>query len=271
MAAAGECGKYEQPLWTSVVSGTIGGGVGVIVGYPFESVKVRMQTGRRARLFGSLFSGVSAPLLAVTPQWALMYSMYFAAQSFLDYDGPEAARGALSGALCGLATASITAPVDAIKIQAQNEKLSASTVVRRLVATGGARALGHGMLATCVHLVLSQAVFFAVYEHVLGRLDKKKKNKTTSGWFDWRPAGGAAGLVEWTTCMTTDTVKTRLQAGPLGTRYVDAWAATYRDGGLRCFYRGYVPMLCRAIPVNASAYFVIELVNSTLLRWRVAS
>lgn len=55
--------KYAQPLWTSVVSGTVGGSVAVrwltfasilntlqvIIGYPFESVKVRLQTGKTAQ------------------------------------------------------------------------------------------------------------------------------------------------------------------------------------------------------------------------------
>eukprot|EP00632_Arachnochrysis_sp_CCMP2950_P004779 CAMPEP_0185711688 /NCGR_PEP_ID=MMETSP1164-20130828/33285_1 /TAXON_ID=1104430 /ORGANISM="Chrysoreinhardia sp, Strain CCMP2950" /LENGTH=100 /DNA_ID=CAMNT_0028379231 /DNA_START=1 /DNA_END=300 /DNA_ORIENTATION=+ len=76
--------KYAQPLWTSAISGTVGGAVGVVVGYPFECVKVRLQTGNRERLFSSLFAGIAAPLVGVTPQWALMYWAYFASQASLD-------------------------------------------------------------------------------------------------------------------------------------------------------------------------------------------
>lgn len=107
----------------------------------------------------------------MTPQWALMYSAYFYSQSVLETTSLSGtARDALSGALCGLAVASVTAPVDSVKvcrsaaplpkcsqIRAQNERLSAGEVLRRLLATGGLGALGHGMLATIIHLVLSQA------------------------------------------------------------------------------------------------------------------
>mmetsp|Transcript_2457 Transcript_2457/g.6323 ORF Transcript_2457/g.6323 Transcript_2457/m.6323 type:complete len:94 (+) Transcript_2457:37-318(+) len=82
MAGAEE--KYAQPLWTSVVSGTVGGAAAVIIGYPFESVKVRLQTGQIKGIFGSLFSGLPAPLVGVTPQWALMYAAYFYSQSLLE-------------------------------------------------------------------------------------------------------------------------------------------------------------------------------------------
>jgi len=264
--------KYsQQPLWTSVVSGSVGGAVAVVVGYPFETVKVRMQTGRTQRLFSALFKGVSSPLCAVTPSWALMYFSYSFAQSAMDGRVEGAARrGALSGAICGLAVATVTTPFDAVKIAAQNERIGAWEAARRLLRQ---RSVFHGLSATCVHLCLSQAIFFATYESVLDRLPD-------ASW-GGAVAGGAAGVVEWTTCLPTDTVKTRYQAGPVGARYLDVFAATYRSGGfLRGFYRGYLPILCvrfpffcslpavsrlRAVPVNASAYFIIESTNAFLM------
>lgn len=87
-----------------------------------------------------------------------------------------------------------------------------------------------------------------------------------------------------------------MQAGPVNVRYLDAWRSVYVEHGLRGFYRGYLPVLCansvffcmllkkkrnfqtcslmtqecrfRAVPVNASAYFVIEYVNEALMRIR---
>lgn len=251
-------GKYGEPLWGAVVSGTVGGAVAVVVGYPFESVKVRLQTGNKSRLFSSLFLGVSAPLVAVTPQWALMYCSYFYSQSVLSERFSPVVCGALSGALCGLVISTVVAPVDAVKIRAQNEKKPALRVL-------DARLLGHGFFATAVHLGLSQAVFFATYEYALARLGSADESH-----LDWRPAmaGGLAGIVEWTACMSTDTVKTRLQAGPLGVSYWDVWKTTYVNHGLRGFYRGYLPILLRAVPVNSSAYFVIEFTNALLQRAR---
>ena len=101
--------KYDQPMWSAVLAGTIGGGVAVVVGYPFETVKVRLQTGTTRHLFRDLFSGVTAPLTTVTPAWAIMYAAYYGAQSWLatkaHWELSPVAKGAVSGALCGFATA----------------------------------------------------------------------------------------------------------------------------------------------------------------------
>jgi len=249
--------KYSQPLWTSVCSGTVGGVVAVIVGYPFESVKVRLQTGQKTGMFRSLYKGILAPLAGVTPQWALMYFSYFASQAAMQdiFSGPENAlkRGAASGFACGLIVATVVTPTDAVKIVAQNEKISASKAFASLLRRGGLRgALCHGFLATAVHLGLSQAIFFATYEYVLATFEdnqrQRRRTRSDEGRnnnIDWRPAvaGGVAGIVEWTTCLPTDTVKTRLQAGAIGASYFDVLRATYNDFGLRGFYRGYLPIL----------------------------
>ena len=54
-----------QPLWHSLVSGSAGGAAAVLVGHPFDTIKTRLQTGRRDRIFRFLYRGVSARL-AVT-------------------------------------------------------------------------------------------------------------------------------------------------------------------------------------------------------------
>ena len=64
--------------------------------------------------------------------------------------------------------------------------------------------------------------------------------------------------------MATDNIKTRVQSGPPGTRVFGVIWKTLNESGPRGFYRGYLPVLLRAIPVNSSAYFVIELTNSRL-------
>ena len=115
--------KYDQPMWSAVLAGTIGGGVAVVVGYPFETVKVRLQTGTTRHLFRDLFAGVTAPLTTVTPAWAIMYAAYYGAQSWLatkaHWELSPVAKGAVSGALCGFATAAVTVPTDVVKINAQ--------------------------------------------------------------------------------------------------------------------------------------------------------
>ena len=273
-------GKYDQPMWTSVVSGTIGGACAVLVGYPFETVKVRLQTGTTTRLFGDLFCGVGAPLTTVTPAWAIMYFAYYGAQSWLatkdHWELSAVGKGACSGAICGFATSFVSVPTDVIKINAQNMHVSAMEAFRKLYAArGGPGFLFHGLTATTLHLTLSQAIFFATYEAVLERWAGDDGGTKAAEAGDGRPkpvdyapaiAGGCSGIVEWTCCMSTDSVKTRVQAGPMGTPYLSVWSHVLKTEGPGGFYRGYTPVILRAVPVNASTFFVIELVNDSIRR-----
>lgn len=224
-------------------------------------VKVRLQTGRMKGLFGSLFAGVSAPLVAVTPQWALMYGAYFWSQNALDSSSLCAeTRGALSGLFCGVVVALVQAPVDAVKIKAQNEKLSSVAVLARLVTQKDClRMVREGVLASAIHNGISQAIFFATYEHVLGRINVSPDNGCPEkrGVVDWRPAlaGGISGIVEWTTCMATDNIKTRVQASAGHLRYFDALKLLYKEHGARGFYRGYFPTLSVCISLFFSHHF----------------
>mmetsp|Transcript_11433 Transcript_11433/g.17053 ORF Transcript_11433/g.17053 Transcript_11433/m.17053 type:complete len:151 (-) Transcript_11433:86-538(-) len=138
--------------------------------------------------------------------------------------------------------------------------------MQRLFKRGGLSAVTHGLFATSLHLGISQAIFFATYEYFLWKLTEY--NSKNSATIDWRPAiaGGLSGIMEWTCCMATDTIKTRLQAGPVGIPYTQVVRTALTDSGFRGLYRGYLPVMLRAVPVNASAYFIIELTNRALLQ-----
>ena len=133
MASDGEGSRYDLPLWCSVASGTVGGACAVVVGYPFETIKVRLQTGATQRMWSQLFAGMGAPLATVTPQWAVMYAAYYNVQKYLgDKELGPVARGAVSGAACGFAVSFCAVPVDVVKINAQKMHVSAYESMRTL-------------------------------------------------------------------------------------------------------------------------------------------
>ena len=85
----------------------------------------------------------------------------------------------------------------------------------------------------------------------------------------WAPllAGGAAGVLGWIATFPFDVLKTRLQAGTIST--ADAFAGLdtsswrtarkmYAESGGRVFWRGLVPTLMRAIPVNMAVFGTFE-------------
>ena len=59
-----------DPLWQSLALGCASGWTCVAVGFPLDSIKVRLQSGApRAALFANLWRGILPPMLAVVPTW----------------------------------------------------------------------------------------------------------------------------------------------------------------------------------------------------------
>jgi solute carrier family 25 carnitine/acylcarnitine transporter 20/29 len=95
----------------------------------------------------------------------------------------------------------------------------------------------------------------------------------------WAPlllAGGAAGIIGWLGTFPFDVIKTRMQAHDIGTgtgstgssagegtwwraaRELYAEASGGSGGRMRVFWRGFVPTIVRAVPVNMAVFGTFE-------------
>jgi len=92
----------------------------------------------------------------------------------------------------------------------------------------------------------------------------------------WAPlllAGGAAGIIGWLGTFPFDVIKTRMQAYDISTSTGSSagegtlWRAArelYAEGGggggarMRVFWRGFVPTIVRAVPVNMAVFGTFE-------------
>ena len=77
-------------------------------------------------------------------------------------------------------------------------------------------------------------------------------------------AGALAGVLSWMLALPVDVVKSQIQSAPLdapreATRIAAVTARLYAAGGLPIFFRGLVPCLARAAPVNAVTFLGYEL------------
>jgi hypothetical protein len=125
--AGGEHGSGSG--WHHFVAGTAGGVALVLVGYPMDTVKVRLQTatsgltrpsvGRavistfRNEGFLGFYRGVYSPLAGVPPQYALSFGSRGVASKMLekfDMDPRSHSSVWLSGAISGFAS-SVCAPI----------------------------------------------------------------------------------------------------------------------------------------------------------------
>lgn len=129
----------------------------------------------------------------------------------------------------------------------------------------GIRGIYHGLGAT---LIFRSFFFFwwSSYDLLTQAFQKHTSLSAPSINF-W--AGGLSAQVFWLTCYPTDVVKQRIMTDELDSRrrfprWRDAARAVYAEGGIKGYWRGFLPCFLRSFPANAAALTAFEFVMRRL-------
>lgn len=267
----------------------------LLVGHPFDTIKVRLQTTDATRFRGplqcltqtvkregvrGLYKGATPPLLG----WMFMDSIMMGslnvyrrlmADHVFRVDKPQlpAVGHGMAGMLAGATVSFVAAPVEHIKARLQTQYAAKKAdrlysgpldCLRRIYAHHGTAGVFHGLSAT---LVFRCFFFFwwSSYD-VMSRWMRDNTRMSTPAINFW--AGGLSAQVFWITSYPGDLVKQRIMTDPLGgtlgdgtrqfPRWKDAARAVYRESGWRGYWRGFLPCFLRAFPANAMALLVWE-------------
>ncbi|KAF7309474.1 hypothetical protein MIND_00318200 [Mycena indigotica] len=211
------------------LAGTVAGTAGLIAGFPFDTVKVRLQTpelsghysGSTLRAIATivneervlgLYKGIASPLLTV----ALMNGLVFASYNlFLRLQCPASAESAtlaqitLAGVGSGIVSAVVTTPTELIKIRQQQcvGHTTARGIAVGIVKSAGLPGLYRGLTATALR-DCGYGAYFVSYEATCRLLSTP--GETRQGW-PVLVAGGVAGIAGWLATFPLDVVKTRIQ------------------------------------------------------------
>lgn len=289
----------------SLAAGGVGGVCAVIVGHPFDLVKVRLQTAEKGVYSGAidvvkktiareglsrgLYAGVSAPLVGVTPMFAVSFWGYDMGKRLVNTvtpvpiknGTPQYSIGQVSAAgfFSAIPMTLITAPFERVKVllQIQGQKHLAPgekpkysggiDVVRQLYKEGGIRSVFRGSAMTLARDGPGSAAYFAVYEYVKRSLSPKDAEGNATGELSLpavMTAGGAAGVAMWIPVFPVDTVKSRLQSAEGRPTIGGTIKGVYRNGGIKAFFPGFGPALARAIPANAATFVGVELAHKAM-------
>ncbi|KAL5348212.1 carnitine transporter [Pseudogymnoascus australis] len=283
----------------SFAAGGFGGLCAVVVGHPFDLAKVRLQTAEagvykgaidvvtksiaRDGLKKGLYAGVSAPLVGVTPMFAVSFWGYDVGKNLVKkfstvHDNQlSIAQVSAAGFFSAIPMTAITAPFERVKVllQVQGQKVLAPgekpkysggvDVVRQLYKEGGVRSVFRGSVATLARDGPGSAAYFAAYEYI-------KRSLTPIDIHTGKPsgqlsltaittAGAAAGVAMWIPVFPVDTVKSRLQTMEGNPTVSGVVKGLYRAGGLKAFFPGFAPAICRAVPANAATFLGVELAH----------
>lgn len=282
--------KGKTSALKNLIAGGVGGLCAVIVGQPFDMVKVRLQTAPDGTYTGGMdvarktfakdgvlgfFKGMGSPLVGVTPMFAVSFWGYAMGKKLVyatTSGAPDRILGigelAAAGAFSALPMALVAAPVERVKVVLQIDGQRPTPqykgpidVVGTLYKEGGVKSLFRGTLATVARDAPGSAAYFAAYEATKKALAPPGQSPSDLNLLNTMVAGAAAGVAMWSIAIPPDTIKSRLQGAPQGTYtgFVDCATQLIKQKGPTALFKGLGPAMVRAVPANAATFLGYEL------------
>jgi len=273
--------KRQEPS-ANLLAGGCGGLASLVIGHPFDTVKVRLQTmttaGRQTGVhyanardcfikivkqegFGTLFRGMSALAYSSVPRFAVMFYANSWGRLLAKNSNEELKLKhiLLGGVFSQLVIApTVTAPLERIKVLLQvfpGRFSGQMDCLSYILKSEGYRGLFRGSMLTLVRDVPAFCSYFATYETLRGLVRTEDGRMSLS---ETMVIGGVSGMLAWAVEIPLDNIKNRHQVclgkKPLAQTVTDIFA----DGGVRQLYRGAGVILVRAFPVNAATFLAYE-------------
>ncbi|CDP06301.1 unnamed protein product [Coffea canephora] len=231
-----------------LTAGTVGGAAQLIVGHPFDTIKVKLQSqppplpGQPLRYSGAmdavrqtlaaegprgLYKGMGAPLATVAAFNAVLFTVRGQMEALVRSE-PGAPlsvnQQVVCGAGAGVAVSFLACPTELIKCRLQAQSALAGSgsaavaikyggpidVARHVVQSAGVTGLFKGLVPTLAREVPGNAVMFGVYEAIKQVL-AGGQDTSILGRGSLMLAGGLAGGSFWLSVYPTDVVKSVIQ------------------------------------------------------------
>jgi len=270
----------------------------VLVGHPFDTMKVRLQIeGKNGRFKGPLhcifetaktegirgfYKGVTPPLFAT----GIINSILFGLQgvvthSIKEIKGGDTTRSATvketAGAaiITGALISTIVTPMEGIKSRLQVQYNSGTTMyagpldcAKKILKTSGASGLYRGFGAVCLCRMSNWSYFgsYELFRQYLSNQPHGGQGRSKMSFGASVLSGGLAGICYWLSCYPIDVIKARIMTNP-NNNYLsirDAASMIYKSEGPKAFFRGFTPCILRAFPANAACFVAFEAVMSML-------
>ncbi|XP_051810929.1 mitochondrial basic amino acids transporter isoform X7 [Acanthochromis polyacanthus] len=268
-------------------AGCVGGAAGVLVGHPFDTVKVRLQVQnvdkplyrgtyhcfqsiiRQESMLG-LYKGIGSPMMGLTFINAIVFGVQGNAMHKLGRDTPL--NQFLAGASAGAIQCVICCPMELAKtrmqMQGTGEKKSKKMYKNsldclvRIYKKEGIRGINHGMMTTLIRETPGFGVYFLTYDVLTRSLGCEPEDPYMIPKLLF--AGGMSGVTCWLSTYPADVIKSRLQADGVGgvNQYngiMDCIRQSLKKEGWRVFTCGLTSTLLRAFPVNATTFATVTL------------
>jgi len=269
-------GDVHRP-WVSVVSGFNSGVLGLLVGHPFDTLKVRMQVNETKKFTGSeirsLYRGIGPPMIGMGIQTAGNFGVYANTRHYLEnnYFGDKSLAPIFFGGMtAGLSLSLVSLPVTVIKVQQQmsSSGLNMVKTAQRVLELQGAKGLYRGALPHFVQTGGGRGCYMITYELMKRWLKVDPSDGMTGKLII---CGGCAGWGGWIFLYPFDVVRNNIFADwQVEKQYngtLDCVKKVYERGGIRAFYKGMQYTLLRAFPTAAISLSVYDITQTQIYLW----
>ncbi|GAB0134636.1 hypothetical protein EsDP_00002998 [Epichloe bromicola] len=233
-------------------SGAMGGIAQVIIGQPFDIIKVRLQTTTQYsgalqaaasiyRTEGALafYKGTLTPLLGIGACVSIQFGAFHAARRWFEARNVNAASPGsttppsrlsygqcfAAGAFAGVSNAALSAPIEHIRIRLQSQPHGHARLyngpldcARKLSAHRGVlRGIYRGSAVTVCREAAAYGAWFTAFEYMVNS-DAARNGVDRRDMAAWKIAvyGGLAGEALWLASYPFDVIKSKMQTDGLG-------------------------------------------------------
>lgn len=228
-----------------LAAGTAGGIAQVLVGQPFDIVKVRMQTSAKGTYSGMLhcaggilknegplafYKGTLTPLLGIGVCVSIQFGVLeyakriFTARNLASGEGGEEGKMlsggqlVIAGVAAGLANGVVSGPVEHIRIRLQTQSNTNPiykgpfNAMKQIVSQYGIAGLFKGQAVTFLREATGYGVYFLAYEKLVQReMTQKGIRRDQINPMNSVLYGAAAGYALWAVIYPIDMIKSRMQ------------------------------------------------------------
>lgn len=281
----------NNQVFKDLFGGTVGGIAQVLVGQPFDTVKVRLQSAPEGTYDGAgdvikkliqnegtkgFYKGTLTPLVGV----GACVSVQFSVNEFMKRYYNEKLNGAqlnlsqffTCGAVAGFANGFLASPIEHIRIRLQTQTGSVKSFNGPIDCTGKIyqqnglyRGIFKGLAPTLFRESVGMGMYFATYEALIKEEVNKHPTIQRSDIPGWKLClfGGLSGYSLWATIYPVDVIKSKLQTDSLNNPSYRSILDVIKDikikNGIKGFYRGFLPTMLRAAPANGATFAAFEL------------
>jgi solute carrier family 25 carnitine/acylcarnitine transporter 20/29 len=287
-----------------IFAGTIAGINVTLVGHPFDTLKVRLQTQPQDKPIyngvvdcfkktikwegvSGLYKGMSSPILGAMFFRANMFFAFGESKRFFSKNNTKKITTLeyyISGSIAWGWGAIVECPIDFFKTQIQIQIIKAKSIpdykpeyngivdcFKKVIKANGIRGAYQGFAAHLMRNIPGGAMHLGTFEYIRTFYAQKKNCKVSE-----LPmpivmlAGSIGGILFWSITFPFDVVKSSIQAdspykeNKKFSSILNVYKKLYAEGGIKRFFKGFAPCMMRAVPANSVLLYTSSFISEHL-------